>query len=106
MKHKTLRVWLSGLLFFAAFAFFALLFVLNLDKNERFVLIVQSLLFVFLASANYTDRKKALLGQRRTHMIILIVLAVVLSINGYMLFSKGHAVSVFSNLSHYFEPSA
>ena len=105
MKHKTLRVWLSGLLFFAAFAFFSLLFVFNLDKNERFFLIVQSLLFIFLASANYTDRKKVLLGQRRTHMIILIVLAVVLSINGYMLFSKGRAVSAFSNLSHYFEPA-
>ena len=88
MKHTTLRVTLSVLLMVAAFAFLSLLFILQLGRDESFFLIVQSLLFIFLASANYTDRNKALLGHHRTHVIILIILAIVISINGYMLLSK------------------
>ncbi len=88
MKHQTLRITLSVLLTGAAFVFLTQLFFHNLDHDQRFFLIVQSLLFIFLASANYTDRKKALLGHHRTHIAILIILAIVLSINGYMLLSK------------------
>lgn len=88
MKHTTLRITLSVLLMVAAFAFLSLLFILQLGRDERFFLIVQSLLFIFLASANYTDRNKALIGHHRMHAIILIVLAIVLSINGYILLSK------------------
>lgn len=88
MKHHTLRITLSVLLTGAAFVFFAQLMILPLNEDQRFFLIVQALLFLFLASANYTDRKKALLGKPKTHLVILIVLAVVLSINGYFLVKK------------------
>lgn len=88
MKHHTLRITLSVLLTGAAFVFFAQLMILSLNEDQRFFLIVQALLFLFLASANYTDRKKALLGKPKTHLVILIVLAVVLSINGYFLVKK------------------
>ena len=84
----------------AAFAFLSLLFILQLGRDERFFLIVQSLLFIFLASANYTDRNKALLGHHRTHVIILIILAVVLSINGYMLLSKQNGEATSIRLTH------
>ena len=90
MQHHTLRITLSVLLTGAAFVFLAQLMVLPLNEDQRFFLIVQALLFLFLSSANYTDRKKALLGQPKTHLVILIVLAVVLSINGYFLVKKGN----------------
>lgn len=100
MKHTTLRITLSVLLMVAAFAFLSLIFILQLGRDERFFLIVQSLLFIFLGSANYTDRNKALLGHHRTHAIILIVLAVVLSINGYMLLSKQNGDAASIRLTH------
>lgn len=100
MKHSTLRITLSVLLTVAAFVFLSLLFILQLSRDERFFLIVQSLLFIFLASANYTDRNKALLGHHRTHVIILIILAIVLSINGYMLLSKQNTEEGLIQLSH------
>lgn len=88
MQHHTLRITLSVLLTGAAFVFFAQLMTLTLNEDQRFFLIVQALLFLFLSSANYTDRKKALLGKPKTHLVILIILAVVLSINGYFLVKK------------------
>lgn len=100
MKQQTLRTSLSVLLTVAAFVFLSLLFILNLGRDERFFLIVQSLLFIFLASANYTDRKKALLGHQRTHMIIMVILVIVLSINGYLLFSKEKRNAGLIQLSH------
>ena len=90
MQHHTLRITLSILLTGAAFVFFAQFMVLTLSEDQGFFLIVQALLFLFLASANYTDRKKALLGKPKTHLVILIVLALVLSINGYFLVKKGN----------------
>lgn len=90
MQHHALRITLSVLLTGAAFVFFVQLMVLPLNEDQRFFLIVQALLFLFLSSANYTDRKKALLGKPKTHLAILIVLAVVLSINGYFLVKKGN----------------
>jgi hypothetical protein len=100
MKHTTLRITLSVLLTVAAFAFVSLLFILQLTRDERFFLIVQSLLFIFLASANYTDRNKALLGNHRTHVVIMIVLAIVISINGYILLSKQNNNDGLMRLSH------
>lgn len=88
MQHHTLRITLSVLLTGAAFVFFAQLMTLSLNEDQRFFLIVQALLFLFLSSANYTDRKKALLGKPKTHLIILIVLTAVLAINGYFLVKK------------------
>ncbi len=89
MQHHTLRITLSVLLTGAAFVFLTQLIFLPLNEDQRFFLIVQALLFLFLSSANYTDRKKALLGKPKTHLVILIILAVVLSINGYFLVKKG-----------------
>jgi hypothetical protein len=100
MKHSTLRITLSVLLMVAAFIFLSLLLILQLGRDERFFLIVQSLLFIFLASANYTDRNKALLGHHRTHVVILILLAIVLSINGYILLSKQNIDAASIRLSH------
>jgi hypothetical protein len=100
MQHHTLRITLSVLLTGAAFVFFAQLMVLSLNEDQRFFLIVQALLFLFLSSANYTDRKKALLGKPKTHLVILIVLAVVLSINGYFLVKKGNRDLATSPLVH------
>ncbi len=100
MKHHTLRITLSVLLTGAAFVFFAQLMILSLNEDQRFFLIVQALLFLFLSSANYTDRKKALLGKPKTHLVILIVLAVVLSINGYFLVKKDNIDSAALRLVH------
>lgn len=100
MKHHSLRITLSILLTGAAFVFFAQLMTLSLNEDQRFFLIVQALLFLFLSSANYTDRKKALLGKPKTHLIILIVLAVVLLINGYFLVKKGNVDVATSALLH------
>lgn len=100
MQHHTLRITLSVLLTGAAFVFFAQLMILPLNEDQRFFLIVQALLFLFLSSANYTDRKKALLGEPKTHLIILIVLAVVLSINGYLFVKRGNIDIATSPLAH------
>jgi uncharacterized membrane protein AbrB (regulator of aidB expression) len=100
MKHHTLRITLSVLLTGAAFVFLAQLMTLTLNDDQRFFLIVQALLFLFLSSANYTDRKKALLGKPKTHLVILILLAVVLSINGYFLVKKGNIDIATSQLVH------
>ncbi|MBP6687977.1 MAG: hypothetical protein KA160_08975 [Lacibacter sp.] len=100
MKHYTLRITLSLLLTVAAFVFLAQLFIHNLDSDQRFFLIVQALLFIFLAAANYTDRNNALLGHHRTHVAILIILAIVLSINGYLILSKDNTDAAILHLSH------
>ena len=100
MKHHTLRITLSVLLTGAAFVFFAQLMFLSLNEDQRFFLIVQALLFLFLSSANYTDRKKALLGKPKTHLAILIILAVVLSINGYFLVKKENIDAAALRLVH------
>jgi uncharacterized membrane protein AbrB (regulator of aidB expression) len=100
MQHHTLRITLSVLLTGAAFVFFAQLMTLTLNEDQRFFLIVQALLFLFLSSANYTDRKKALLGKPKTHLVILIILAVVLSINGYFLVKKENIDIATSPLLH------
>ena len=100
MKHHTLRITLSVLLTGAAFVFFTQLMILSLNEDQRFFLIVQALLFLFLSSANYTDRKKALLGKPKTHLVILIVLAVVLSINGYFLVKKENIDAAALRLVH------
>lgn len=100
MQHHTLRITLSILLTGAAFVFFAQFMTLTLNEDQRFFLIVQALLFLFLSSANYTDRKKALLGKAKTHLAILIILAVVLLINGYFLVKKENIDVVTSQLSN------
>ncbi len=88
MKHQTLRLSFSVLLMCASLLFSVQLFMHEYGTDEQFLLIVQVLLFVFLSSANYTDRKKVLLGRRKTHLVIIILLSIVLSINGILLMNK------------------
>lgn len=88
MKHQTLRISFSVLLMCASFLFAMQLFMYEYGTDEQFLLIVQVLLFVFLSSANYTDRKKVMLGRRKTHLAIIILLSIVLPINGFLLMGK------------------
>ncbi len=88
MKHQTLRISFSVLLLCASLIFSVQLFSHEYGTDEQFLLVVQVLLFVFLSSANYTDRKLVLVGRRKTHLAIIIILSVVLSINGFMLMNK------------------
>jgi hypothetical protein len=99
MKHHTLRITLSVLLTGAAIIFTTQFFILDLEKDQRYLLVVQALLFLFLASANYTDRHTALLGHHKTHLAILIILAIVLSINGYVLMTKGESTDALSHFT-------
>lgn len=100
MKHHTLRITLSVLLTGVALVFMTQLFILDLEEEKNYFLIVQALLFLFLASANYTDRHTALLGHHKRHIAILIILAVVLTINGYVLLVKGQSSDAISHLIH------
>lgn len=88
MKHQTLRISFSVLLMCASLIFSVQLFTHKYGTDEQFLLVVQVLLFVFLSSANYTDRKKVLVGRRKTHLAIIIILSIVLSINGILLMNK------------------
>lgn len=88
MKHQTLRIYFSVLLLCASLLFAVPLFMYKYGTHEQFLLIVEVLLFVFLSSANYSDRKKVLIGRRKTHFVIIILLSIVLSINGLLLISK------------------
>lgn len=88
MKHQTLRISFSVLLMCASLLFSIQLFMHKYGTDEQFLLVVQVLLFIFLSSANYTDRKKALVGRRKTHLAIIILLSIVLSINGLLLMNK------------------
>lgn len=88
MKHQTLRIYFSILLLCASLLLVVPLFMYDYGTQEQFLLIVEVLLFIFLSSANYSDRKKVLVGQRRTHFAIIVLLSVVLSINGLLLINK------------------
>ena len=88
MKHQTLRISFSVLLMCASLVFSVQLFTHKYGTDEQFFLVVQVLLFVFFSSANYTDRKKVLVGRRKTHLTIIILLSIVLSINGFLLMNK------------------
>jgi hypothetical protein len=88
MKHQTLRISFSVLLMCASLVFSLQLFTHKYGTDEQFLLVVQVLLFIFLSSANYTDRKKVLIGRRKTHLAIIILLSIVLSINGLLLMNK------------------
>lgn len=88
MKQHNVRISLSILLTGAAFIFIAQLFLHQFDRDRQFFLIIQSLLFIYLASTNYSDRFIPLLGSKRTHYVIVIILAIILSINNYLLVSK------------------
>ncbi len=70
--------------------------------DEQFLLVVEVLLFVFLSSANYTDRKEVLVGRRKTHFVIIILLSIVLSINGLLLITKvkNTSTSLRSSIEH------
>lgn len=72
----------------ASLIFSVQLFTYKYGTDEQFLLVVQVLLFVFLSSANYTDRKKVLVGRRKTHLAIIIILSIILSINGLLLMNK------------------
>lgn len=88
MKHQTLRISFSVLLLCASLVFSVQLFTHEYGTDEQFLLVVEVLLFIFLSSANYTDRKKVLLGCRKTHFVMIILLSIVLSINGILLQNK------------------
>lgn len=94
MKHQTLRIYFSILLLCASLLFIVPLFMYEYGTHEQFLLIVEVLLFIFLSSANYSDRKKVLVGQRKTHFVIIIILSIVLSINGLLLLNKVKTTSV------------
>ena len=95
MKHQTLRISFSILLLCASLICSVQLFMHEYGTEERFLLVVQVLLFVFLSSANYSDRKKRLLGQRKTHLTMMIFLSIVLSVSSFLLLSKTKRTSAF-----------
>ncbi|MFY7839952.1 MAG: hypothetical protein ACOVP7_06730 [Lacibacter sp.] len=88
MKHQTLRIYFSVLLICASLLFIVPLLMYEYGTDEQFLLVVEVLLFVFLSSANYSDRKEVLVGRRKTHFAIIILLSIVLSINGLLLINK------------------
>lgn len=103
MKQHNIRISLSILLTVAAFIFIAQLLLHEFDKDQQFFLIVQSLLFIYLASINYSDRFTPLLGRKQTHYAIIIILAIVLSFNNYLLVSKEAPDAVrLSTFAEYF----
>ncbi len=103
MKQHNIRITLSVLLSVAAFIFIAQLLLHEFDKDQQFFLIVQSLLFIYLASINYSDRFTPLLGRKQTHYAIIVILAIVLSFNNYLLVTKEGPDAVrMSALAQYF----
>ena len=102
MKHQTLRIYFSVLLLCASVLFAVPLFMYKYGTDEQFLLVVEVLLFVFLSSANYTDRKEVLVGRRKTHFVIIILLSIVLSINGLLLITKvkNTSTSLRSSIEH------
>ena len=103
MKQHNIRITLSILLTVAAFIFIAQLLLHDFNKDQQFFLIVQSLLFIYLASINYSDRFTPLLGRKQTHYAIIVILAIVLSFNNYLLVTKEKPVVLSMGLlSQYF----
>ena len=102
MKQHNIRITLSVLLTVAAFIFVAQLLLHEFDKDQQFFLIVQSLLFIYLASINYSDRFIPLLVRKQTHSAIIIILAVVLTFNNYVLVTKEATDAGISAIASYF----
>ncbi len=103
MKQHNIRITLSILLTVAAVISIGQLLFRPFSNDQQFLLIVQSLLFIYLAATNYSDRFMPLLGRKRTHYAILILLTIVLSVNNYFLVTKDDSDAVRMNsLSEYF----
>lgn len=102
MKPYNIRITLSVLLTVAAFIFVAKLLIHEFDKDQQFFLIVQSLLFIYLAAINYSDRFTPMLGRKQTHSAIIIILAVVLTFNNYVLVTREATDAGISAVAAYF----
>lgn len=103
MKQHNIRITLSVLLTVAAVISIAQLLLYTFNRDQQFLLTVQSLLFIYLAATNYSDRFMPLLGRKQTHYAILILLTIVLSVNNFFLVTKDDADGVpMNSLSEYF----
>jgi hypothetical protein len=103
MKQHNIRITLSVLLTVAAVISIGQLLFRPFTSDQQFLLIVQSLLFIYLSATNYSDRFMPLLGRKQTHYAILILLTLVLSVNNYFLVTKGNPDTVpLNSLSEYF----